>query len=448
MNISIVDEYNTYFNVTKLTSSINDKLFYTIFKRFIINHFIILLKTYLQLLNRKVSLLNANGKEYFNLYEDSIIDYFLKKNIIHNYFLTDNIKNNYKYKIFIDKLKGEISTELGIDILKIIGNSIIDNFSYTGNNDNDKLTYISLLKILYFLLDYKIYINFDSFNTIITNYIDSLYNSEEINSELEPLSEKNIEKYLFLIELSNTYTESLKIYCNDDNYIETTKCNTYYVEFNDINKINDIIHQLLSIFVFISDKKSLSDNIISKHFFIVKDIVNHILYELNIKTQKMIGYSSIILHSYCAYKFNESFFITNPKPNMKSIFVKYIMKHNTIQILDDFNLLIKSSFNNKNNNKKIQSFIDDLLKNDFDIKKLYDNIQYLIQCCIFSRQAVYNGNMLFNVINFRTDWSNLIKTYLIQNTIGGRVSKKYRKSNKLSKHKTRKIRKTIINHKS
>ena len=456
-NSTIIREYESYFNVTKLQSLNSTILFYPIFKRFIITHFIILLKTYLQLLNGKNFLLSANGIKYFNLYDDPIINSYLEdKNIIYNYLLTDNIINNAKYKLFIEKLKDEITSELGVNILKIIGNSIIDNFSYTGNNDIDKITYISLLKILYFLLDYKVYINFELFQTEITKYIDLLYDSDETNENVEPLNTKNIEKYLFLIDLSNTYTESLRLYCNDNNYIETTKCNTYYVEFNDINKINDITHQLLSIFVFVSDRKSESENksyniIISKHFFIVKDIINHILYELNIKTQKIIGYSSIILHSYCAYKFNESFFITNPKLNMKSIFIKY-MKHgtNTIQILDNFNLLIKSSDTNINiNNGKNQLFIDNLLDIGFNIKTIYDNIQYLILCCKFSNQAVYNGNMLFNVINFHNDWINLLKTYLIQsqNTIGGRLSKNISKNNKSLKHKTKYKTKHKIKHK-
>ena len=486
-------EYTKYFNVTQLDTIKSESIFYSIFKKFIITHFIILLKTYSQLINNKEYYLNSSGDTYSNIKKNDFIKGALKNNTFINIFyisISNKIKHSDKYKKFVTYLRNEISNSLDDDILKNVGKHIIDYFIYDNSINNNTIknddntinhdTFISLLKILYVLLDYHKfkYITFEEFQPKIINYINSLYNSDlhiqskenqehenqethedhedhedhEIHEnnvetsnnntiQITPLPEdiKNISKYLFLHELINTYLESLTLYCYDENAIIPLNCIIYYVEFNDINKINHRTNQLISMFVFIPDRKkintintinTINNYVISKHFFIIKDILNYILYELKLKTHIMIKYASIILHSYCSYYFNEHFFITTPKLNMKSIFLNY-MKHNTIKILDNINFLQSSSFNNTN----VKLFINDDLKTSDDRTKLYDNIIKLRKSCQFSRLSSYNGEMLFNVIKFKQDWIKLIKTYLTTNHLlkGGLNINKYKKKQKTKK---------------
>lgn len=432
MNNSSIDEYSTYFKVTDLKSSTHDtidNLFYSIFKRFIITNFIALIKTYTQLVYEREYFLSWGGTKYFSI-EDNFLYIVENKSSYINYF-DDSLKTNVKFNFFIEKLKTEIAEKLGIDILECIGDKIINRIFYYKNKedeDKNKVIYKNLFKILYFLLDYKEFLGFDDFDNEIHKYIFSLYNSKLFKS---PTSD-NVKEHILLYDLIGTYTESLRLYCNDLNYFETTECNTYYVEFNDKNKINNTTHQLLSMFVFLPDNKSTTINIISKHFFIIKDIVNHILYQLKIKKDKIIGYSSIIMHSFCAYHFNESFFLTNPKPNMESIFVKYIKKNNTVKILDDYTRLVSDD----NTDKNVRSFIDELNFLKIDTEILFTKLNNLRTVCRFTHSSTYHGHMLFNVINFREDWIKLIKEYItkqseIQNvTKGGTRSNKYKKTSK------------------
>ena len=471
-------EYTKYFNVSKLEDTEQSKsIFYSIFKKFIITHFIILLKSYSQLLNNKDYFLNASADTYSNIKTNDFIEPFLTNKLINIFYLSNTIRRDNKYIQFITQLRTEIETSIGVDndILKNVGKHIVDSFTYnSSNSDNNSInyeTFISLLKILYILLDYNKfnYITFEDFQLKMTNYINSLYNSDLKEKNVEeykgynnnnnteqfiPSNEdlKNISQYKFLQELINTYLESLTLYCNNGNYIETTNCITHYIEFNDINKINDNNDQLISMFVFIpADKQrtknnnNVTNNVILKHFFIIKDILNYVLYELKIKKGKIIKYASIILHSYCSYYFKESFFITTPKLNMKSIFLNYMKYNNTVKILNDIELLnnidlLSIHENNKtynDNNDKL--FLSDLKLNMPDINKLlYDDIIYLRKSCEFTRSSAYNGQMLFNVIHFREDWIKLIREYLNTPLKGGLYKyKKNRKAQITKKYKSK-----------
>ena len=435
-----ISEYNKFFVVTKLDSSTIDTIFYPIFKRLIATNLIILLKTYKQFLDGKEYILNIIGNRYYNFKNR----YFNTLKLISNPFYQQINAPDY-----FTKLKNEIIAKYGEEILKNFTDEIVDGIYFGDNSEEEKdiriTNFDNLLQILYFLLDYEKIIEFNEFKIKIIKYIDSLYNSDlSFSSEgyIIPKEEdkNNIKQFILLTDLINTYNESLNLYNND--YVKTTSCNINYVEFNDINKINEITQQLLSVFVFVSDKPSSSGHLIAKHFFIIKDIINHILYEINIKSNA-IAYSSIILHSYCAYHFSESFFITNPKPNMAEIFNKHIGKYKTITILSNFRLLLDRSekSNDNDDDEKIYIFIKDLYH--IDLTKLVEDIKYLISCCKFRSDYIYDGHMLFNVINFRNDWKNLIDIYLKPKNVtkGGSKKKTKKRVKKIKISKKRVINK-------
>ena len=436
LKIDLKKDLEKHFVQTQLSKDNLNTIFLPIFTRFIIINFILLLKVYLQ-----IRVASANDIDKL----DNIVKHFLteqKVKKIYNVNAVIEFINNDKIKdlssLLKDKLQSDID-KLGdnkFNLIDIVGKDIILFFTYEGNvNENISKLYT----ILYFLLDYKAHITLEEFKTKIDIYIKSLNE--------KPTSNK---KYEFINECLNTYTESLNILLKNESLGTLEKCNIHYVEFNDINTLNDKTHQLLSIFIFLpNSEEEIETLIISKHFFIIKDIVNHFLYELKLKTQQIIKYSSIILHSYCSYKFKQDFFITNPKQNMNTIFIKYQQTPqpeipelgNTIEILSDFEVLNKEENITSKLSYGDAIFLTTLITDKINFTELYKTIQTLIGKCKFSNMGIYNGTILFNVKHFKLDWFYLISKYIKTqqqtiNTAGGFIKNINKNINKNIKMKT------------
>ena len=414
-----LQDLEKYFVITQLSNENLNNIFTPIVKRFIIIQFILLLKDYLEI------------KQYPDIINGEKFEHFYTNNIIYNSRLNISLIQNKTIKNMMDELKKYIQTKLDtlVPTFKldeiIVGNTIISSFKYEGieTDLNDKIS--KLYTILYFLLDYESYITLENFKIKIHEYMRLLVPKE---SNIETI------KYKFIVEFLDTYNESLSILLALDTLNPLNSCKIHYVEFNDINTLNDKTHQLLSIFIFLtkpihnpnSNETKLT---ISKHFFIIKDIVNHFLYEFKLKTQKMIKYSSIILHSYCSYKFKQDFFITTPKQNMTDIFIKYKELNkdikeldNTIYFLSNFDNILyiykKSKYNNKDRRFLSKLSINDrlfltiLITGNIDLNELYETIIKLKQTCQFSNMGSYHGDILFNVKDFKCDWFYLISEYI------------------------------------
>ena len=175
----------------------------------------------------------------------------------------------------------------------------------------------------------------------IISHIFKIYTS--ISIDLSSLLEKEIfendKKIILLKNYILLYTERMtKLFYNE------TYCNRYSVTMKDLdtdmNVISIIVYESLNP-VTIKIKNEIFENIFTfQHFFIFKNIFNDIYHYIH-KTPQ-IKQSSIILHSFCAYKFNESFFGTKPVNTMKTILQDYEHENPTkIKIYDSSDFEIK-----------------------------------------------------------------------------------------------------------
>jgi hypothetical protein len=141
-----------------------------------------------------------------------------------------------------------------------------------------------------------------------------------LTSLLEKEIFENRKKIILLKNYIYLYLERMSRLLKDEIY-----CDRYSVTMKDLDTDMDVI----SIIVYktlnpatIKIKSEIYENIfIYQHFFIFKNIFNDIYHYIH-KTPQ-IKQASILLHSFCAYKFNESFFCTTPFEIMASILKDY-----------------------------------------------------------------------------------------------------------------------------
>ena len=141
------------------------------------------------------------------------------------------------------------------------------------------------------------------------------------------------------------------------------------------------------------------------NFFIVKNILYSLLEIFEVS--KQISYSSIIIHSYSPYKFNESYFVTSPIGNMEIAFAKYKEKNNDVLNFRIF----------KNDDIYIQSSDPIFLGSE---SRDYETIISLLHKNEGSYNSIcfYGGTIhLFNVLNFKKEWKVLLDKYFQQNII-------------------------------
>ena len=424
-----ISNYLKYFKVTQATNDSYNIIFYPIFKKYIITNIILLLKKYKQFIDgKKIYICNGAIKNFKknNDYDDNN-EYIEENKIFNNWVSLIKIDDNFrtdKTIIFNEKINNEINEinkNIKFDKNPIIINKLLNFMKFVKNNYKENvIIFNKYLELLYYLLDYKKIVIFEEFKINITTYIDSLYNSEELNMENLNTKTKKIKE---LEDILYVYREQLDLYI----YIKKKpiNCEIYFVELNDIIKKENQINKALSMFVFIPHKIKNYNNefseinesntnsiLVSKHFLIVKDIINYILYEIKIK-KNMIKYSSIILHSFCTYFFKESFFITTPVESMEYIFDKYSKNNDTIKILNDYKYLKEKQNTNNTDRQKILDFNKELEGKitKEELLKLIENVKIN---CNFSYQEPYSGKMVFNVMKFNKDWVNLIDNYVKQ----------------------------------
>jgi hypothetical protein len=178
----------------------------------------------------------------------------------------------------------------------------------------------------------------------------------------------------------------------------------YYVEMKDPNPnlqpvIRQVMHpaglakdnleQLISVFVFPSKKEPPQRLQQTSHFYIVKNVVNDLLYKLQPIAHPLRD-ASIIMHSFCAHYFQEDFFRSKPVDLMKRILQKYSEAHPT-----KLKLYLDESdgyFMQRINAKTYQEIDAEALK--------------------YCNSYADERSALFDVTNFKDVWHELLTHYL------------------------------------
>jgi hypothetical protein len=210
---------------------------------------------------------------------------------------------------------------------------------------------------------------------IISDIFKSYTNmSIDLTSLLEKEIFENRKKIILLKNYIYLYLERMSRLLKDEIY-----CDRYSVTMKDLDTDMDVI----SIIVYktlnpatIKIKSEIYKNIfIYQHFFIFKNIFNDIYHY--IRGTPQIKQSSILLHSFCAYKFEESFFCTTPFEIMASILKDY----------------------DRENPTKI---------------KIYEreNNDYIFYYKTRGCETTYNSSHLFDVRNFKNVWREQKGGYL------------------------------------
>ena len=260
-----------------------------------------------------------------------------------------------------------------------------DKFNELFNRQKKRLNLHDDLGCQQKLDDFYIQFNNYSKRTIEENYSiimkiisDIFKRYTNISMDLTSLLEKEIfendKKIILLKNYMYLYFERMSRLFKDEIY-----CDRYSVTMKDLDTNMDVI----SIIVYetlnpatikIEKENEIYENIfIFQHFFIFKNIFNDIYHYIH-KTPQ-IKQSSILLHSFCAYKFDEYFFGTTPVRVMKTI-------------LEDYE---------RENPTKI---------------KIYDSNDYKIYYKTGGCNSIYYPSYLFDVRNFKNVWREQKGGYL------------------------------------